>query len=138
MKDGTFSKTYIAVVHGKLSKSEGTIDFPIGRKEGSIIERCVDFENGQKSITNYSVVEYKDDIDCSVVECHLVTGRTHQIRVHFSSIGHPLVGDTLYGSNEDDFGANGQMLHCCCVDFVHPVSGKKLQIGKKGRPFLPY
>lgn len=125
MKDGTFSKTYVAVVHGKLSKSEGTIDLPIGRKEGSIIERCVDFENGQNSITNYSVVEYREDIDCSVVKCHLVTGRTHQIRVHFSSIGHPLVGDTLYGSKEDNSGTDGQMLHCYCVNFVHPVSGQK-------------
>ena len=138
MKDDTFSKTYMAVIHGKLDNLEGTIDLPIGRKEGSIIERCIDFENGQRSITNYSVVEYRDDIDCSVVKCQLITGRTHQIRVHFASIGHPLVGDTLYGSKEDNSRSDGQMLHCCCVDFEHPVSRQKMQIGKKGRPFLPY
>ena len=88
MQDGTFKKQYLALVEGILENKTGTINLPIARKQGSIIERCID-ENGKKSITHYEVLEeYKD---YSLVKCILETGRTHQIRVHFSAIGHPLL-----------------------------------------------
>ena len=73
------------------------IDFPIARKDGSIIERCVDLVRGENAITNYVRLNYNPELDISLVKCRLLTGRTHQIRVHFAYIGHPLLGDSLYG-----------------------------------------
>ena len=88
MQNGEFKKEYIALVEGKLEEKSGTINLPIARKEGSIIERCID-ENGKPSITHYEVLKEFDDY--SLVKCRLETGRTHQIRVHMSAIGHPLL-----------------------------------------------
>ena len=96
MIDGSFIKEYIAIACG-LVDDFGVIDFPIARKDGSIIERCVDFENGEKAVTYYERLNYNAELDISLVKCKLLTGRTHQIRVHFSYIGHPLLGDSLYG-----------------------------------------
>lgn len=125
MQDGNFKKTYLALIHGKLEFKKGIIDLPIARKSGSIIERCIDFENGKKSITEYEVIKYIKEDKNSLVKCNLLTGRTHQIRVHFSYIGHPLVGDTLYGIDD---GFNGQKLDCCLLEFIHPITKKVLKI----------
>lgn len=124
MQNGSFSKIYTAAIYGKLDKNFGTIDLPIGRKNDSLIERCVDFEHGKSAITNYKVLEYDETTNTSIVECKLITGRTHQIRVHFSSIGHPLVGDSLYG---DDISDSGQCLNCSFLEFYHPVYKKIMQ-----------
>lgn len=102
MKNNLFKKQYFALVYGNLPNRTGVIDLPIGRKNGSIIERNIDYENGKNSITNYEVICYDSKSDCSLVRCNLVTGRTHQIRVHFSAIGHPLAGDTLYGNSNSN------------------------------------
>lgn len=123
MKSHDFKKEYIAIVGGKLENSFGTINLPIARKENSIIERCVS-DNGQEAITEYRVLQEFDDF--SVVNCLLKTGRTHQIRVHMSAIGHPLLGDTLYGSCSNLIGR--QALHSYKVSFVHPVSHKSIEI----------
>jgi pseudouridine synthase, rluA family len=96
MNDDSFIKEYIAIARG-LVDSSGVIDFPIARKDGSIIERCVDLARGEKAITNYVRLNYNPELDISLVKCKLLTGRTHQIRVHFAYIGHPLLGDSLYG-----------------------------------------
>ena len=96
MNDDSFIKEYIAIARG-LVDSSGVIDFPIARKDGSIIERCVDLARGEKAITNYVRLNYNPKLDISLVKCRLLTGRTHQIRVHFAYIGHPLLGDSLYG-----------------------------------------
>lgn len=96
MNDDSFIKEYIAIARG-LVDSSGVIDFPIARKEGSIIERCVDLVRGENAITNYVRLNYNPELDISLVKCRLLTGRTHQIRVHFAYIGHPLLGDSLYG-----------------------------------------
>lgn len=117
MANNTFKKTYIALVHGILKEKKSEINLPIARKPGSIIERCIS-ENGKKAITNYEVLEEKENF--SLVKCTLITGRTHQIRVHLAAIGHPLVGDTLYGKKDDTI--NGQMLHCSKIQFVHPIT----------------
>lgn len=94
MTTNVFKKEYLAIVVGHLENEKGTINKPIARKEGSIIERCIS-ENGKTSITHYEVLDkFKKS---SLVRCILETGRTHQIRVHFASIGHPLLGDGLYG-----------------------------------------
>ena len=95
MNDDSFIKEYIAIARG-LVDSSGVIDFPIARKDGSIIERCVDLVRGENAITNYVRLNYNSELDISLVKCRLLTGRTHQIRVHFAYIGHPLLGDSLY------------------------------------------
>lgn len=127
MENNTFSKKYLALVHGYLKEKKGQINLPIARKPGSIIERCIS-ENGKKAITNYEVLNEFDNF--SLVKCTLITGRTHQIRVHFSAIGHPLVGDTLYGKKKDV--VDGQMLHCQEIKFIHPIT--KVLINIKTEP----
>ena len=122
MKSKEFIKRYIAVVTGSLDNLEGTINAPIARKEGSIIERCVS-ETGDIAITHYKVLKRKTDFD--IVECILETGRTHQIRVHFAYLGHSLLSDTLYGTSSSLI--NRQALHAYEVEFTHPLSKKKVK-----------
>lgn len=122
MKSKEFIKRYIAVVNGNLDNLEGTINAPIARKEGSIIERCVS-ETGDIAITHYKVLKRKTDFD--IVECILETGRTHQIRVHFACLGHSLLSDTLYGTSSSLI--NRQALHAYKVEFTHPLSKKKVK-----------
>ena len=123
MLSNDFKKEYIAIVIGSLKKKKGIIDEPITRKAGSIIERCISKE-GQKSITEYEVI--KEIGNYSIVKCKLLTGRTHQIRVHMSYIGHPLLGDTLYGKESNLI--KGQALSCFKLEFLHPIDLKKLEI----------
>ena len=122
MKSKEFIKRYIAVANGNLNNLEGTINAPIARKEGSIIERCVS-ETGDIAITHYKVLKRKTDFD--IVECILETGRTHQIRVHFAYLGHSLLSDTLYGTSSSLI--NRQALHAYEVEFTHPLSKKKVK-----------
>ena len=121
MMQHIFQKEYLCIINGFLDNSCGIIDLPIGRKQGSIIERCID-KNGQKSITHYEVL--KTFSDYSLVKCILETGRTHQIRVHFSAIGHPLLGDTLYGTASNLI--NRQALHSNKIELIHPVTKEHL------------
>ena len=121
MMQHIFQKEYLCIINGFLDNSYGIIDLPIGRKQGSIIERCID-KNGQKSITHYEVL--KTFSDYSLVKCILETGRTHQIRVHFSAVGHPLLGDTLYGTASDLI--NRQALHSNKINLIHPITKEHL------------
>lgn len=123
MENNSFKKEYHAIVVGHLENKKGTIDKPIARKQNSIIERCID-ENGKRAVTHYEVVKEFDN--CSLVKCTLETGRTHQIRVHFASIGHPLLGDSLYGEKSDLI--DGQALSCTKLSFIHPVSNEKMAL----------
>ena len=123
MSNNTFKKYYLAIVEGKLNNLSGTINEPIARKENSIIERCVSAQ-GQNSITHYNVIYSNDNY--SIVKCSLETGRTHQIRVHFSFIGHPLLGDTLYGNHSNLI--DRQALHCYFLEFVNPLTNKTLKV----------
>lgn len=122
MENNTFKKEYHAIIIGHLGNKKGTIDKPIARKPNSIIERCID-ENGKRAITHYEVIKEFDDY--SLVKCTLETGRTHQIRVHFASINHPLLGDSLYGEKSDF--TDGQALTCTKLSFIHPVSKKNVE-----------
>ena len=121
-------KRYLAVVHGHLQEEEGTIDLPIFKPEDeeSIFKRIID-ERGQRSITHYKVV--KKFKDATLVECLLETGRTHQIRVHLSHIGHPIYGDTLYGYGEEEKELiPRQALHAYGLDFKSPRTKEKLSL----------
>lgn len=121
MKNNQFKKEYLAVCDGIFNEKSGTINLPIARKRNSIIERCIS-ENGQTATTHYEVLKEFDNY--SLVKCSLETGRTHQIRVHMSAIGHPLLGDSLYGSISDLI--NRQALHCYNLQFIHPVYNNDL------------
>lgn len=125
MKEHTFVKEYIAIVEGFFKEKEGKINLPIARKQGSIIQRCID-QNGDKAITKYKVLkELKiNNTNISIIKCRLLTGRTHQIRVHMSYLGHPLLGDDLYGGKKLIF--NRQALHSYKISFIHPITNKKV------------
>ncbi|WP_028782076.1 RluA family pseudouridine synthase [Thalassobacillus devorans] len=113
----SLKKTYLALVDGHLGQSKGTIEAPIGRKDGSIIEREVR-EDGQAATTRYEVLESFERH--SLVQVELVTGRTHQIRVHMSYLGHPLAGDDLYGGSL--YLMKRQALHCHRLAFTQPLT----------------
>lgn len=129
MYDNTFKKSYLALASGIFNKKDDVLTFPIARKHGSIIERCVDFENGQFSITHYRVIKEIDGN--SLILCSLKTGRTHQIRVHMSYIGHPLVGDSLYGDCDISDFPDGQLLHCYRLRFIHPITNNLIILKSK-------
>lgn len=124
MQAGLFEKYYMAVVHGRISEDAGTIELPIGRTGESVIKREVR-EDGKFARTIYNTMSRTENY--SLVEIKLETGRTHQIRVHFSYIGHPLVGDWLYGDGDNEkMLISRQALHSSRVEFFHPVTGKRL------------
>ena len=116
------SREYLAIVDGVIADEEGTIDAPIGRKDGSTIERMIDYERGERAVTHYKVLERRNDV--TLVSLRLETGRTHQIRVHMSSIGHPLIGDFLY--NPGDERMSRQALHAWHLIFVHPITKQEM------------
>ncbi|QKY68620.1 RluA family pseudouridine synthase [Lentibacillus sp. CBA3610] len=118
-KKSKITRAYDAIVEGHLSQKKGTINAPIGRKEGSIIERTVT-DQGKHAITHYSVLKESDDH--TLIRVQLETGRTHQIRVHFSHIGYSLAGDDLYGGGTIPI--DRQALHCCHLSFEHPITGR--------------
>lgn len=119
---GRIKKDYYAICEGVLTDS-GTIDLPIRRVNDSIIERGV-FPDGEKAVTHWCAV--KNNGECTLLKINLETGRTHQIRVHFSHIGHPLLGDSLYKGNCEQI--TRQALHCKTIYFTHPVTEKQMQI----------
>lgn len=120
----SLEKTYYAVVCGKIERN-GTIDAPIGRTDGSIITREVSL-SGQRAVTHYETVKCSNDERYTLVKINLETGRTHQIRVHFSYIGFPLAGDEMYGGDCSDI--SRQALHCKTVKFAHPITKEIITI----------
>lgn len=118
-------KEYIAIINGIFS-GNGIIDLPIGRKNGSIIERCIDYENGDSAITEYEVIKNISEYNLSIVKCTLMTGRTHQIRVHLANKLSPILGDTLYGSTSNLI--NRQALHSYHLRLIHPINKKVVDI----------
>lgn len=114
-------REYLALAAGRVTPVEGTVDLPIGRREGSIVEWTVR-PDGKTALTDYRVLAADEDM--SFLRIHLRTGRTHQIRVHFSHGGHPLLGDDLYGGTLDFIGR--QALHAWSVSFTHPMTGKEM------------
>ena len=119
---GKIKKDYYAVVSGKF-EGRGTIDLPIRRVQESIIERGV-FDDGERAVTHYEAI--KTDGESTLLKLNLETGRTHQIRVHFSHLGAPLLGDTLYGGSCEKI--NRQALHCKTIYFTHPITHEKITV----------
>lgn len=122
MKENTVEKRYIAVVNGIVDSDEGTIDLPIGRPDPEHVRRGV-VEGGAPSVTHYKVLERYSDY--SLVELLLETGRTHQIRVHMSHIGHPVLGDWLYEGLNDAL-IRRQALHAARLTFTHPITRERV------------
>lgn len=122
MKRREIHRTYLAAVCGTPEPSSGTISAPIARKDGSAIERCVDFEHGETAVTHYSVEQTGDKY--SLVKLQLETGRTHQIRIHMNHIGHPLPGDYLYHPDFTDI--QRVALHSYKLEFLHPITKEEL------------
>lgn len=125
MQRREIKRLYLALLDGTLDKKYGTIHFPIGRKSGSTIERQIDFEHGDPAITHYC--RLKEIGDYTLAAFLLETGRTHQIRVHMSSINAPLVGDTLYNTKKSANRLPRQALHAYRISFIHPVTEKRMK-----------
>jgi 23S rRNA pseudouridine1911/1915/1917 synthase len=121
MQKEEFEKSYMAIIHGHMPEIQGTLDLPIYRPTDDSIRRVVD-ERGQRSVTHYSVVESYEK--GQLVKLILETGRTHQIRVHLSHLGHPIHGDNLYGLEEEEKLIGRQALHAYKLGFPHPRTGE--------------
>ncbi len=126
LQDHSLARTYEAVAVGSLREDGGTVSAPIGRHPVDRKRMAVDPKNGREAVTHWSVLARYPG--CTHVECRLETGRTHQIRVHLASIGHPLLGDTVYGAKKPVPGLAGQCLHARRLKFVHPSTGKPVEL----------
>ena len=118
LKEHSINRRYRALVHGNLKDDTGTVEGPIGRHPIDRKKMAINEKNGKPAVTHYTVLERFGNY--TLIECKLETGRTHQIRVHMTSIGHPLVGDEVYGPAKCPFKLQGQCLHAMVLGFVHP------------------
>ena len=125
IKEHSLTREYICLVHGKIKTDSGTIDAPIGRDEKNRKKMTITQKNSRAAVTHFFVLERFDKY--TLVRCRLETGRTHQIRVHMSKNGHPIVGDMVYGRKKEEFKTNGQLLHAFKVGYIHPVSGEYME-----------
>ena len=122
LQDHSLARTYEAVAVGGFREDQGTVDAPIGRHPVDRKKMAIDRRSGREAVTHWSVLARYPG--CTHLECRLETGRTHQIRVHLASIGHPLLGDTVYGAKKPVSGLAGQCLHARRLRFVHPSTGE--------------
>lgn len=125
LKEHTITRKYRAIVYGVLKEDEGKVDAPIGRHPIERKKMAVNYKNGKPAVTHYRVLERFAQY--TYIECILETGRTHQIRVHMSSIQHPLLGDAVYGPAKCPYSLEGQTLHAMVLGFKHPSTGKYLE-----------
>ncbi|MBP3458518.1 MAG: RluA family pseudouridine synthase [Lachnospiraceae bacterium] len=125
LKEHSVTRKYRAIVYGNFEQEEGTIDAPIGRDIHDRKKMAVNEKNGKSAVTHYRVLEQFKGY--SYIECQLETGRTHQIRVHMTSIGHPLLGDEVYGNRMSKFKLQGQCLHAMIIGFVHPLKKQYME-----------
>ena len=121
LKDHSMARTYEAIICGNLKEDEGTVDAPIGRHPTDRKKMCVTARNSKEAVTHWEVVErYRG---YTHIRCRLETGRTHQIRVHMAHIGHPILGDAVYGRKKPELGQDSQCLHAGTLCFAHPRDG---------------
>ena len=125
LKEHSITRKYHAIVRGRLKEDEGTIDKPIGRHPIDRKKMSVHCTNGREAITHYRVLKRFQQF--TYIECQLETGRTHQIRVHMSSIGHPILGDQIYGPAKCPYKLQGQTLHAKVLGITHPITGEYME-----------
>ena len=129
IKEHSFTREYEAIVFGNLKNDTGTVDAPIGRHATDRKKMCITPKNSKNAVTHYSVIKrYKG---YTHIKCVLETGRTHQIRVHMSSLGHPVSGDLVYGVKSEKVDFTGQCLHARKIGFVHPKTGEYLEFSSE-------
>ena len=129
IKEHSFTRRYRAVVHGVVKNDSGFIDAPIGRSDKDRKKMCVTDKNSRNALTKYEVIERFDKF--TYVSLTLETGRTHQIRVHMSHIGHPVAGDPVYGPRNGVTSLNGQCLHAGMIGFIHPRDGRYMEFNSE-------
>ncbi|MGN0334733.1 MAG: RluA family pseudouridine synthase [Lachnospiraceae bacterium] len=125
LKEHSINRRYRALVHGNIKEDDGTVTGPIGRHPIDRKKMAINEKNGKHAVTHYHVLQRFGNY--TFIECVLETGRTHQIRVHMSSIGHPLVGDEVYGPAKSPFKLQGQCLHAMVLGFIHPRTGAYME-----------
>ena len=126
LKEHTIVRRYRAIVHGVLKEDQGVVDAPIGRHPVERKQMAINYKNGKEAVTHYTVLQRFKGY--SYVECRLETGRTHQIRVHMASIGHPLLGDNVYGPKKCPIPKlEGQTLHAMILGFIHPTKQEYIE-----------
>lgn len=133
LKEHSITRRYYAVVHGNIKAEEGTVNAPIGRHPVDRKKMSINEKNGREAVTHYRVLERFGQF--TYVECRLETGRTHQIRVHMASIGHPLLGDAVYGPAKCPYKLQGQTLHAGILGIIHPRTGEYMEFSA---PLPPY
>lgn len=125
LKEHSITRKYRAIVCGNLKEDEGTVDAPLGRHPQDRKKMAIVRTGGKRAVTHYRVLERFGNY--TYIECQLETGRTHQIRVHMASLGHPLLGDEVYGRVKSPFKLEGQTLHAMVLGFIHPTTGEYME-----------
>ena len=125
LKEHSITRKYRAIVLGNLTE-DGTVEGPIGRHPIDRKKMAINYKNGKSAVTHYHILENFQKY--TYIECQLETGRTHQIRVHMTSIGHPLLGDSVYTKAKWHYKLEGQVLHAMVLGFIHPATGKYLEV----------
>ncbi len=134
LKDHTMARTYDAIVCGTMREDSGTVDAPIGRHPTDRKKMCVTERNSKPAVTHWEVVKrYRG---YTHIRCHLETGRTHQIRVHMACIGHPILGDMVYGHKKPELGQSSQCLHAGALCFRHPRDGRPVMVFAELPPYF--
>lgn len=125
IKNHEVQKIYIAMVRGMVKENEATINMPIGRSTRDRKKMAVT-QNGKQAITHFKVIKRFPSHNCTLLEVKIETGRTHQIRVHLSQIGYPIIGDSVYSNGKNEWGIQGQCLHAKSLQFKHPLTGEEM------------
>ncbi len=129
LKDHSMTRKYIALVVNGVRENEGKIDKPIGRHPSDRMKKTIGGQNSKHAVTNYKVIERLSNY--TLIEAVLETGRTHQIRVHMASIGHPVVGDSVYGTHKFKMNLKGQLLHAKTLGFIHPTTKEYIEFSSE-------